>query len=104
MTTIPGVWEREWEARSTPLFELLFSAEHGTEILPELLRNVRACQTALSPAPFSNVQELVDSTLDEIWEAARLSVYGDVLLANQHKATARAHSREIRKLLAVRAS
>ncbi|HVR98160.1 MAG TPA: hypothetical protein VMW27_16195 [Thermoanaerobaculia bacterium] len=86
------------------MFELLFRAEHGTELLTELLRDVRTCRTTLSPAPFPNVQELVDNTLDEIWEAARLSVYGDVLLANQHTAAARAHSQEIQKLLAVLAS
>ncbi len=101
MGTAPETWAREWEDRSTPLFDLLFRAEHGTEMLPELLRNVRVCRTALSPAPLPRIQQLVDRALDEIWEAARLSVYGDVLQASEHTAVARAHSQEIRKLMAL---
>jgi hypothetical protein len=70
-------------------------------MLPELLRNVRVCRTALSPAPLPDVQKLVDRALDEIWEAARLSVYGDVQLASEHTAVARTHAQEIRKRMAM---
>lgn len=101
MGTPPEGWAREWEDRSIPLFDLLSLAEQGTEMLPELMRNVRACRTVLSPAPLPHVQELADRALDEIWEAARLSVYGDVLLASEHTAVARAHAQEIRKLMAL---
>ena len=101
MATAPERWAREWEDRSIPLFDLLSRAEQGTEMLPELLRNVRFCRTALSPAPLPDVQTLVDRALDEIWEAARLSVYGDVLLASEHTVIARAHAQEIRKRMAL---
>ncbi|HYG62589.1 MAG TPA: hypothetical protein VEL74_08395 [Thermoanaerobaculia bacterium] len=100
MHTVTEVWGREWEEHSLPLFELLQRAERGgvTDIC-QLLRHVRHCRTTLTEAPTPRLQGLAVRTLDELWEAARLTLYGDLGLADEHTAAAWGHAQKIHQLL-----
>jgi hypothetical protein len=95
------IWGREWEERSLPLFKLLEQAElGGVPDICHLLRRVRHCRTTLAGAPTPGLYLLAAQTLDELWEAARRTLYGDLNLADEHTAAAKGHAQEIRQLLA----
>jgi hypothetical protein len=101
MHVTDDIWGREWEERSLPLFELLERAE--LDDVPDIcrvLRRVRHCRTTLSEAPTPGLHRLAVRTLDELWEAAWRTLYGDLDLADEHTAAARGHAQEIRQLLA----
>lgn len=93
-------WVQEWEESSLPLFEQLRRAEHGeVSDICRLLRQVRHCRMTLTEAPTPRLQGLAVLTLDELWEAARLTIYGDLDLADRHTAAAKDHALQISQLL-----
>lgn len=91
------IWARDWEARTAFLFELWQQCEaEGPEHCPPLLGQIRECRSQAESAPVPEVRTLALRLVDEVWDAARRLLYGDLEHARAHGAQARSLDREIR--------
>lgn len=89
-----------WEESSEQLFRLaLDKCLEEPKGCGELLDKVREIRESARQAPDPVWCNLAQGVLDELWEAARLSVYGDLLPARAHVDAAQDKAGELRALL-----
>lgn len=94
-----AAWAREWTERSAHLVELVEGIDRGgLEPALELLQEVRECRRLADP-PGPELRSHWRRALDEIWEAARSTLYGDLEPARQHADAALQDVQEMRILL-----
>jgi hypothetical protein len=75
----PCDWTDWWSAQMDSLFELLYGAEpDNTAAAAELLAKVRELREKARELPDPQLRALSERVLDEVWEAACASVFGDV--------------------------
>jgi hypothetical protein len=96
-----AVWAREWKERSAHLIELVGEIDRGS-LRPavELLQEVRDCRRLADP-PASELRSRWRHALDEIWEAACSTLYGDLEPARQHVDAALRNVQELHSILEV---
>ncbi|HYO15556.1 MAG TPA: hypothetical protein VE685_20360 [Thermoanaerobaculia bacterium] len=105
MTRETESWTRNWEQCRTALFEFLGRIEGGdVEEAGTVLRKVRECRETWIEPPDPELRLLVHRVLDEVWEAARASLYGDLESSRQHTAAAHYLAREVQAILDFRVS
>jgi hypothetical protein len=93
-------WIREWNDRSARLLQLIAAIDgDGLESAAELLQEVRECRRRLIELPEPELRLRWYSTLDEIWEAACSTLYGDLGPARQHADAALGSIHEMREIL-----
>jgi hypothetical protein len=92
---------RRWESDLDALFELLRKAERdNSATAAELLARIRQLRETVDDLPDPALRSLMRRLLDEIWEAARAAVYGDLELVRERTARAYALAQRVRELLA----
>jgi hypothetical protein len=93
-------WAREWNERSAHLIELIEEIDSGgLGPVLELLREVRECRRRLADPPVLELRLRWRSALDEIWEAACSTLYGDLDPARRHADAALRDIQELHALL-----
>ena len=98
-----AAWAREWNERSTHLLQLIGDIDHdGLASAVELLREGGECRRLADP-PDSELRSLWHRALDEVWEAARSTLYGDLEPARRHADNALGSMQKIREVLQSRA-
>jgi hypothetical protein len=97
-----AVWAREWNERSAHLVELVGEIDRGS-LGPAvaLLQEVRECRRQLAAPPALELRSRWRFALDEIWEAACSTLYGDLEPARQHVDAALRNVREMDSILEV---
>jgi hypothetical protein len=99
-----AAWGRQWNERSAHLLELVAGIDHGSlEPAAELLQELRECRRRLADPPHPELRSLWHRALDEIWEAARSTLYGDLGPARQHADAALHHGQVMRRILEAQA-
>ena len=94
-------WAREWNERSAHLIELIEEIDRGgLGLAVELLREVRECRRLADP-PHTELRSRWRNALDELWEAACSTLYGDLEPARQHADEAVRKVQELRSILEV---
>jgi hypothetical protein len=92
-------WAREWNERSTHLVELIEEIDRsGPGPAVELLREVRECRLQADP-PVTELRSRWWNALDELWEAACSTLYGDLEPARQHADAAIRKIQELHSIL-----
>lgn len=93
-------WVKMWEDSMEELFRLaLEECLERPQRCGELLDKVRESRESVRQAPDPVWSSLAQGVLDELWEAARLSVYGDLLPAQARIGAAQDKAGELRTLL-----
>jgi hypothetical protein len=97
-----AVWAREWNERSGRLVELVGEIDRGS-LGPAvaLLQEVRDCRRRLADPPALELRSRWRSALDEIWEAACSTLYGDLEPARRHVDAALRNVQELQSILEV---
>jgi hypothetical protein len=92
-----ALWVREWNERSSHLLGLLDELDGGESlnIASELLAWVKDSRKLLGEPVDPRLRELCNQFLDEIWEAACASIYGDLGQPQSHADAALRTLREI---------
>ena len=97
---VKTTWIVSWQRSHTLLFCLVSGDEiDGIEDCGALLRGVRESRLKLRQAPDPRLGSLAQSVLDDLWKAATLSLYGDLIPARAHIAAARQKAGEIHALI-----
>lgn len=93
-------WVRGWNERSAVLLDLLAAIDgDALTAAAALLAWVRECRLSLEDPADPRLRSLCHHVLDETWEAARSTLYGDLGPARKHAEAARHDVREMRKIL-----
>jgi hypothetical protein len=94
---------RSWESAIDELLALLRRAEReSSAVAAELLARIRQLREAVNELPDPALRSLTRRLLDEIWEAARASVYGDIESVRERTERVRELAQRVRELLAHR--
>jgi hypothetical protein len=98
-----ALWARDWRDRSAALLALLAAVDReAPESASALLAWVRHCRLTLPDPPDLKLRNLRSGTLDEVWEAARSILYGDLEPARLHTDAALRCVRDIDEFLQAR--
>jgi hypothetical protein len=93
-------WAREWRERSDHLAELVERVNRGgVEPAMELLQEIRECRRRLAEPPAPELRSHWRRALDETWEAACSTLYGDLEPARRHADAALGSLHEMRGML-----
>lgn len=97
------VWTEDWEERFGTLLSLLGSIDRDDlGSIQSLLSNVRQSRELLGEISDPNLRALLQRLLDEVWEAARGALYGDIEPAKTHVAAAQLYAEQVRDRLGIR--
>jgi len=90
-------WTKVWTRRGESLLDLASRFENAEpEGCATLLVRIRESRPAAEEAPDSELRALAFIFLDELWEAARRLLYGDLDPARRHASIARQQLEAIR--------
>jgi hypothetical protein len=93
-------WVRGWNDRSAVLFDLLAGIDgDALATASALLAWVRECRRNLADPADPRLRSLCHHALDEIWEAACSTLYGDLGPARWHADAALRDVGEMREIL-----
>jgi hypothetical protein len=93
-------WATAWNEWSTPLLHKVEGINSdGLASANRVLREIRECRRQLSDPPDPELRSLWHCMLDEIWEAACSTLYGDLEPARQHVDAALGSVQEIKGIL-----
>ncbi len=97
-----GDWITTWEQSSFKLFQLVQgNTLEEIEDCGALLSCLRKSRRQLdgNPAPNQQFDSLAQGVLEELWKAATLSLYGELLSASTHIGTARRSAETLQRLI-----
>jgi hypothetical protein len=95
-----AAWAKEWNERNAHLLQLVEGFDRGgLDSAVELLQEVRECRRRLADPPDPKLRNCWRRALDEIWEAACSTLYGDLGPARQHTDAALGSIQEMRGIL-----
>jgi hypothetical protein len=95
-----ALWIESWHHSQALLFRLIPTDEiNGIEACGALLARLRESRLTLRGAPDPLLGSLAQSVLDDLWRAATLSLYGDLVPARAHIAAARERAGQIQALI-----
>jgi hypothetical protein len=93
-------WVRGWNDRSAVLIDLLAGIDgDALAAAAALLAWVRECRLSLDDPADPRLRSLCHHALDETWEAACSTLYGDLGPARRHAEAALRDVREMREIL-----
>jgi hypothetical protein len=93
-------WVRGWNERSAVLLDLLAAIDgDALAAAAALLAWVRECRLSLEDPADPRLRSLCRHALDEVWEAACSTLYGDLGPARHHADAALRDVREMREVL-----
>ncbi len=96
-----ALWVRGWNERSAVLLDLLAGIDGDTlASASALLAWVRECRRSLDDPADPRLRSLCHHALDETWEAACSTLYGDLEPARRHAEAALRDVREVQEILA----
>lgn len=97
------VWTEDWEERFGLLLSLLESIDRDDlGPIQSLLSNVRHSRELLGEVSDPSLRALLQHLLDEVWEAARGALYGDIEPARAHADAAKLYAEQVRDRLGIR--
>jgi hypothetical protein len=93
-------WVRGWKDRSLVLIDLLAAIDgDALAAAAALLAWVRECRRSLGAPPDPRLRSLCRRILEETWEAACSTLYGDLGPARQHAEAALQDVRDVWEIL-----